>query len=390
MRGFRGTFSVTVLVLGAGLLGAAVDEKGEGRLKPVEAVPRDDLDGVVGVQISPDGKFVYAASWKAASATTFARDPETGKLKHTQTVNDNDTLAGTTTLALGRDGRSALAVAFQSRTAVLFQRNPENGQIVMSDVARDGSKDVRLGMPIDAAFSPDGKFVYVVDDRSPDGNSGALVAFWVNADKLELVGTDAGKDSCYTGARGIAFHPDGKTAFVVANDANTLVSVDRDESTGKTSVRQVVKDEENGVHGLAGAMGVVVSPDGRFVYVSAGRFQGDNAVSTFRLGSDGKLSLVQEILNGEGELRGFEGGNHLDISPDGLNLYVSATRSRSVACFRRDPETGKLRVLETLPDGGDATENGAAGIGVSPDGRFVYVATEDGKALSVFRRDMGK
>ena len=58
-----------------------------------------------------------------------------------------------------------------------------------------------------------------------------------------------------------------------------------------------------------------------------------------------------------------------------------------VACFRRDPETGKLKSLETLPDGGEDGELGAAGVTVSPDGRFVYVATEDKRSLTVFRRE---
>lgn len=178
--------------------------------------------------------------------------------------------------------------------------------------------------------------------------------------------------------------------FVVAQQAGTLVAADRDPATGKTTVRQVLKDEEGDVHALGGAMGVAVSPDGRFVYVSSGRFQGDDAVSAYRIGSGGRLNVIQEIRDGDEGFKGFAGGNGLALSPDGLNVYVSATRSRSVAAFRRDPASGRLRPLEVLPDGGEGGENGAAGVGVSPDGRFVYVATEDGKSLTVFRRESGQ
>ena len=132
---------------------------------------------------------------------------------------------------------------------------------------------------------------------------------------------------------------------------------------------------------------MAVSPDGKFVYVSAGRFHGDDAVSAFKVGDDGRVALLQEFINGQGDLRGFQGGNHLAISPDGRNVYATATRSSSVACFRRDTKTGKLSYLETVRDGSENAENGAAGVAVSPDGRFVYVATEDGRAITQFDRD---
>lgn len=217
---------------------------------------------------------------------------------------------------------------------------------------------------------------------------GAVVAFRVTDGKLEPTGTDQDKDGCYAGARGIAVRPDGKAIFVACSDANTLVAADRDPATGKTRVRQVVRDGEGGVHALGGAMGVAVSPDGRSVYVSSGRFHGRDAVSAYGLGADGTLTLLQEFVNGAGALRDFKGGNELKVSPDGLNVYAAATASGTVASFSRDPQTGKLTYLDTFPDGGKGGENGAAGIAISPDGRFVYVATEDHKTISVFAREV--
>jgi DNA-binding beta-propeller fold protein YncE len=367
----------------AGLAGAA---PGEGRLKLVEAVPRDDLAATVGVAISPDGKFVYSASWQAATATVFARDRATGKLEHKQTVAD-ELLEGVTTLAIGADGRLAVASAFGAKTAVLFGRDPGTGALKRLHVARDGEAGVRLAWPIDVALSADSKFAYVLDDRGGEAGRGAVAVFRINDGKLELAGTDEGTDGCYAGGRGIVLHPDGKTVYVASSEAGTLVVADRDPATGLTKVRQVIKDGQNNVHALAGAMGVAVSPDGKSVYVSAGRFHGDDAVSAFRVEPDGKLTLLQEFVDGAGELQGFKGGNHLAVSPDGRNVYATATGSGAVASFARDPATGKLTYLDTLPDGGEGGANGAAGAAISPDGRYVYVATEDHKTISVFERD---
>ena len=230
----------------------------------------------------------------------------------------------------------------------------------------------------------------VLDDAAiGEQGLGAVVSFRVEDGKLVVVGTDPGEAGCYASARGLAFHPDGKTLFVACGRAGTLVAADRDPVAGSTKVRQVIRDEEGDVHGLAGAMGVVVSPDGRSVYVNSGRFEGDNAVSAFRIGDDGRLKIIQEIKNGQGGLNGFEGGNHLGITPDGLNVYAAATRSGTVACFRRDPDSGQLTLNETIPDGAPGNELGAVDVSISPDGRFAYVPAEDKKAISVFRRGPG-
>ena len=383
-----GAMTVLTLVV---MLGASRDDKGEGRLTFVEAEPRDDLDGVVTAAISPDGKFLYASSWKAGAVVVFTRDAQTGKLEPKQTISDPDVLGGATTIALSPDGRWAIANAFQTKSVILLGRDAETGELTQADVARDGEKEVRVEFPIDVAFSRDSRFVYVLDDEGPgEEPEGSVLTFRVNDGKLEHVATDVGVEKCYAGARGIAVHPDGKTLFIVCRQAGTLVVADCDKETGKTSVRQIIQDEKGDVHGLGGAMGVVASPDGKHVYVSAGRFSGDNAISVFRLKDDGRLDFVEEFQNGEGEFLGFEGGNHLTVSPDGRNVYAAATRSGSVACFRRDTATGKLSFLETVPDGGPAAELGATGVTASPDGKFVYVPTEDKKGISVFKRDAEK
>jgi 6-phosphogluconolactonase (cycloisomerase 2 family) len=366
----------------------AFDPPERGRLKLVESVVRDDLDSVVKAVISPDGKFLYATSWKPSTILTFARDAKTGKLSLKQRISEPENLAGVTGFALSPDGHLAVATAFHAKTAVLYLRDPDSGLLGRMDIARDGEAGVRLDFPVEAAFSPDSKGVSVLDDTGVgDDLQGAVVSFRVEDGKLVVVGTDAGKAECYAGGRGLAFLPDGKTLLVVCNRAGTLVVADRDPIAGWTSVRHVIKDEEGNVHGLAGAMGVVVSRDGRFVYINSGRFQGDNAISVFRMGTNGRPSLVQEIFNGQGRLNGFEGGNHLGITPDGLNVYAAASRSGTIACFGCDPGSGKLTLIETIPDGAGENGLGAASVSISPDGRFVYVPTEDKKAISVFRRD---
>ena len=102
---------------------------------------------------------------------------------------------------------------------------------------------------------------------------------------------NTGRDNCFANARGITVHPDGKTIVVVSSQAGSLVVLNRDASSGKTTVRQVIGDDRGDVRGLDGAMGVALSPDGQFVYTSAGRFRGDDAIGVYKFDDTGNLQL---------------------------------------------------------------------------------------------------
>jgi 6-phosphogluconolactonase (cycloisomerase 2 family) len=180
------------------------------------------------------------------------------------------------------------------------------------------------------------------------------------------------------------------------------VVVDFNSDTGETRVRQILWATSRGGHdfsapevgdvtGTEGLVDVVVSPDARYVVTSSGRFNGPTALTSFRYGDDGRLSFVTSIKSTRpaGGARGFEGGNQVAITPDGREVYAAGTITGVVACAGRDPSTGSLVPRSALPDGGPQGPpgtNGAAGVTISADGKFVYVATEDKKTLSVFRR----
>ena len=243
-----------------------------------------------------------------------------------------------------------------------------------------------LSWPIDAAFSLDSQFVYVIASTSA-----TVTVFRITDDrKLAFVECTKGEGSCFRNARGIAIGPKDKYLYVASSGANALVVLERNAETGKIILRQVIKDEQEGVHGLAGAFAVACSPDGRFVYTSAGRLGGDNAVCVFEKMSDGTLSLVQEVFDGQEGLEGFVGGNELRVSPDGQNLYAIGTRSNSVVVFKRNVETGELKYLQTFYDSKVVGKDGSAsGIGLSPDGEYVYVAGESDSSVLIFKRLTG-
>jgi 6-phosphogluconolactonase (cycloisomerase 2 family) len=358
-------------------------------LKHVEFAKRDDMRGVCGIELSPDGDFVYAAAWNSSSINVFRRDAATGKLEHVQALVDPANLGGVVCMRISPDGKRAVATSFRSKTVVLFTRDPEKGTLSLAHSAGpDLAPGMTLTWPIHGVFSPDGKFVYAVDDRA-----GALAVFEAtDANRLKFVQLSEGRDGCFTGARALAATPDGKSILVGGTRAGTLVVLDRDAATGKVEVRQVLTDEQDKITGLAGIHGIDPSPDGKHVYVTSGRFAGDQAIGAYAFGDDGKLSLLQEFVSDQGDLVGFRGGNKAALSADGKSLYVCGTVSQSLASFERDPATGKLTLVTNLHDAttGAGDEAGPANARVSPDGRFLYVTLESAGAISIFERSPSK
>ncbi len=365
----------------------ADDVESPRRLAHIGLVQREDLDAVASVAISRDGRFLYASAYQAASHVVFARDKATGRLEHVQTIQNADLLAGATALRLSHDERFAVAAAFRSKAVSLYGRDAKSGKLTLLDSKQQDVDEGVMGMEwiIEARFAPDGRFVYALDDR------GGLTSFRLvgmgDAPKLEFA--DAFRSGDLSGARGLVHHPSGKYVFVVCKTSNTLVALRRDAMSGKLSIAQVVRDEEDGVTGLQSAFGVNVSRDGDFVYTVSGQHgRGkDNSVGVFRFDAEkGKLSRVQEILPGKVHLEGrrfpFNGGNEITVAPGQRRIYACATSSGSLAAFDRDPKTGKVSLIQLISD--QESLGWVSGLAVSPDGRFVYAAAEKLDAVSIY------
>jgi sugar lactone lactonase YvrE len=146
-------------------------------------------------------------------------------------------------------------------------------------------------------------------------------------------------------------------------------------------------------HDLASSQNLVVSPDGNNVYVAT-----NTAVLTFvrdtrtdslsqMPGKPGCLrSTVSDVCRAVANLTGLAG---IAITPDGSSVYVSSSSQHAVFAFSRDasgvltPKAGTAEcVSNTSPGLARCAKVPALGspqqMTISPDGRFVYVATASG------------
>jgi 6-phosphogluconolactonase (cycloisomerase 2 family) len=130
----------------------------------------DGLFGVFRVAVSPDGAYVYTASFDDSAVTAFKRDASTGKLTYLATYKDGvggiDGIAQCTSVAISPDGTHLYATGFAGKAVAVFNRDPATGLLAQAQVIKRSPFSGAGGTPAldgarDVAPSADGKSIYV-------------------------------------------------------------------------------------------------------------------------------------------------------------------------------------------------------------------------------------
>jgi len=268
------------------------------------------------------------------------------------------------------------------------------------------------------ALSPDGRNLYVASSGSDaiavftrNGRTGRLsqpkgAAGCIAAKGAEGCAAAVGLDR----PNSVAVSPDGRNVYATSLGSEAVTVFQRDPATGALSQRLdgsgciASLPLPNCVSGraLVGPDVIVVSPDGRNVYV--GSFFG-NAVAVFnRDASTGTLTqpsgsggcLAATATSGCATGLALESIEGMAISGDGQSLYLGAAVSAAVVVLARNPASGALTqatdgsgCITSTPLTGCTTGTqlgGADAVALSPDGGDVYLTALFSKSVTSFTR----
>lgn len=176
------------------------------------------------------------------------------------------------------------------------------------------------------------------------------------------------------------FSIDKKNIYVSAQ--YSLAVFNYDESTGEEEFVEAYKFENDGHNGLNSPACVRVSPDDKFVYVSSDHY---NCISLYKRDTNnGTLELLKIFYDTDEGFDGLRGAHEMGISNDGKYIYVAAWNDAKISTFSRDTITGYITHIQSIWRYDQGGLSWPIALKLSKDSRFVYVTSHMDNKLSVF------
>ncbi|WP_443944527.1 lactonase family protein [Pedobacter sp. AW1-32] len=234
--------------------------------------------------------------------------------------------------------------------------------------------------PSYVVVSPDGKFVYAVNET---GNTSTLSAFKydTNSGKLTLINKvdSHGADPCFLTV-------DEKNVIVANYTGGSLAVFPRKSDGSLSEATQVIKHtgksiDPRGRQESAHVHMVKFTPDGKYLIVND---LGEDQTYIYDYNAAGKAkTLTQKAVI---KTNAGTGPRHIVFSPNGKSAYLAHEFNGSISVFNYTNGTlTKTQEIGTVEKGFNGKIDGAD-IHVSPDGKFVYESNRgDANTISVFR-----
>jgi 6-phosphogluconolactonase len=295
--------------------------------------------------LHPSGRFLYAvgevASFQGAKTgvvSAFAVDSKTGDLTLLNQQPSEGT--GPTHLVVDKAGKNVLVANYGGGNVVVLPIAPDGTlKPVSSNQAHQGS-----GPNKGRQEKPHAHGIYLDPSErfalAPDLGADRVFVYRFDAAKGTLEPHGAGSPEPGSGPRHLAFHPGGKSVYVINELTSTITVFSWDAAKGVLTPIQTVSCLPEGFSGTSWTAEVAVSRDGRYVY---GSNRGHDSLAVFSVeASTGKLTAKGHAPVGGKNPR------HFTIDPTGRYVLVGHQASGTIGVLRIDPATGMPSLAVTL------------------------------------------
>lgn len=323
---------------------------------------------------------LMTASAAGAQVLTFVDRAHDG-------VGGIDGLDGTRGVAVSPDGDNIYTAAELDNAVAVWARDRQTGAFTQIQLLKDGENGIDgIFGASNLAISPDGRNVYVggtfeaalaVFDRDPA--SGLL-------EQIQILRSPADAPAGLAAVVWTGVSGDGRNVYTASAAHNAVNVYRRDPSDGTLTFVQIVREGEGGIDSMLGTIFGAISPDGKNVYVTA---RLDDAVTVFeRDRATGALTLKQAVSDSQAGVDGLDGARAAVVSRNGQQVYVVSLLDHSVAVFDRDRSTGEISFVQVLKDNTGGINGLRLPVSVveTPDGEHVFVAAFGERSISVYER----
>ncbi len=291
--------------------------------------------------IDPTSRYLYAVNevqtYKGGSSgavSAFATNRQTGKLSLLNEVPSRG--ADPCYVAFDKTGKYALVANYTGGSVAVFPVQAD-GQIgeTSAFVQHQGSSVNQERQEGPHAHwietTSDNRFAVAVDLGLDE-----LLVYRFDAKTGSLTANDPlyAKLDPGAGPRHLAFHPNGKFAYVVNELQSSITTFTYDGSRGALLKLTTVTTLPKGFKGSNDTAEIKVHPSGKFLFASN---RGHDSIAVFSIdGHTGALNLVDRFSTQGKTPRNFE------IDPTGKLLFVANQDTDNIVVFRINPNDGRL------------------------------------------------
>ncbi len=274
--------------------------------------------------LSADSKFLYATAEAAEGAVAaYAVEGEKLRLLNTEASKGK----GPTHLAVDPAGRNLVVVNYGSGSTTALPIKADGSFAPASSSVQHvgtGPNAARQAGPHahGVYFHPKNGRAYVADLGTDD-----IFIYKFDAAKGLLTPNKpkSGRVAAGEGPRHLAFHPNGRFAYVNTEMGLNVVAFSVERDGGLKQFQSLPTLPAGADAKGASTAEIFVHPNGKTLYVSN---RGHDSIAVYSIAQDGKLTLLQHMLGTPAMPRGF------GLSADGRWLVCAGQKSGTLNAYR--------------------------------------------------------